>query len=210
MPGDTVTLTLSLGELLVPTVRGLDEDAAQDALIDKQLEFGSSEGRWSETAAPGTVLGSDPKAGVEVEPGTTVDLVVSKGKRPIPVGHWEGEPRDEAVAALEERGLVGEVVEERYDDTVEAGRVISQSPSSGTLTKGQSVQLVVSRGPALVKVPNVYLFGIKDAEKAMQEAGFETRVEDAPGGFGLGYVTRSDPGFDSEAPRGSTITLYVV
>ena len=210
MPGDTVTLTLSLGELLVPTVRGLDEDAAQDALIDKQLEFGSSEGRWSETAAPGTVLGSDPKAGVEVEPGTTVDLVVSKGKRPIPVGHWEGEPRDEAVAALEERGLVGEVVEERYDETVEAGRVISQSPSSGTLTKGQSVQLVVSRGPALVKVPNVYLFGVKDAEKAMQEAGFETRVEDAPGGFGLGYVTRSDPGFDSEAPRGSTITLYVV
>ncbi|MFB9314951.1 Stk1 family PASTA domain-containing Ser/Thr kinase [Nocardioides plantarum] len=210
MPGDTVTLTLSLGELLVPTVRGLDEDAAQDALIDKQLEFGTSTGRWSETAAPGTVLGSDPKAGVEVEPGTTVDLIVSKGKRPIPVGHWEGEPRDDAVAALEERGLVGEVVEERYDDSVEAGRVISQSPSSGTLTKGQTVRLVVSRGPELVKVPNVYLYGVKDAEKAMREAGFETTVEDAPGGFGLGYVTRSDPGFGSQARRGSTITLFVV
>jgi beta-lactam-binding protein with PASTA domain len=88
--------------------------------------------------------------------------------------------------------------------------VISQSPSSGNLTKGQTVELVVSRGPELVEVPNTHLFGIKAAERAMHEAGFETTVEDAPGGFGLGYVIKSDPGFGSEAPKGSTITLFVV
>jgi eukaryotic-like serine/threonine-protein kinase len=59
-------------------------------------------------------------------------------------------------------------------------------------------------------VPNVYLFGTEAAEDAMTAAGFEVDFEDADGGFGLGYVVRADPGWGSSAPRGSTVTLYVV
>ncbi|WP_246142677.1 Stk1 family PASTA domain-containing Ser/Thr kinase [Nocardioides rubriscoriae] len=210
LPGDTVTLTLSLGELRVPTVRGLDEDAAQDALIERQLEFGESTGRWSDKVPEGIVLASDPPAGTELEPGTTVDLVLSKGKRPIPVGRWVGQPVDDVTAQLERRRLVARVVGREYSDEVPEGDVISQSPESGTLTKGGVVELVVSRGPELVEVPDTYLFGVAAAEQAMRDAGFDVDVQDAPGGFGLGYVTRSDPGFGSRAPVGSTITLYVV
>lgn len=210
LPGRTVTLTLSLGELLVPDVSGRDEDAAQDALLGRQLEFGRTIGRYSETVPEGTVIGTKPKAGTELSPGDTVDLVVSRGQRPIPVGDWRGQALGDVEAALKERGLVAEVAERRFSDDVAEGDVISQSPSSGTLTRGGTVELVVSRGPELVEVPDVYLSGVKAAEEKVRAAGFDVRVEDAPGGFGLGYVTKSDPGFGSEAPKGSTVTLYIV
>ena len=94
LPGDTVTLTLSLGKLLVPQVRGLDEDAAQDALLAVRLEFGESKGRYNEQQPEGTVLRSVPDRGTELSPGDTVDLVLSKGRRPIKVGSWVGKDID--------------------------------------------------------------------------------------------------------------------
>ncbi len=209
LPGDTVTLTLSLGELTVPKVRGLDEDAAQDALLDKQLEFGESTGRYDEKVPEGIVLASVPKAGTQLEPGSSVDLVLSLGRKPINVGNWVGRDYDEIAEIVKERGLVPEF-EEVFSDDVPDGSVVSQFPTSGKLFRGEVVSFVVSKGPQLVEVPNTYLFGVKAAEEAMRDAGFDVEVEDAPGGFGLGYVTRSDPGFGSEAPRGSTITLFVV
>ena len=210
LDGDTVTLTLSLGELLVPKVRGLTEDAAQDALLDKQLEFGESTERWSEKVPAGTVIGSDPRPGTELEPGAVVDLVVSKGREPIPVGIWIGESLERAQRVLEKRGLVVEVVDRRYDDEVPEGDVIAQNPEIGTLNRGQTVELVVSDGPELVEVPRTYLFGVEAAEEAMRDAGFEVEFEDAEDGFGLGFVSGSDPGFGEMAPKGSTITLFVV
>ena len=210
LPGDTVTVTVSLGELLVPTVRGLDEDAAQDALLERQLEFGESIPRYSETVAEGTVLASKPKAGTALEAGTSVDLVVSQGRRPIPVGSWVDQPLDKVLRIFEQRGLEGEVVEELYDADVVTGNMLRQSPADGTLFRGDTVELVVSLGPELVEVPDTYLFGVEAAKQAMLDAGFEVEVEDAPGGFGQGFVTQSDPGFGSRAPLGSTITLSVV
>ena len=62
----------------MPTLRGLDEDAAQDALRDKQLEFGESTGRYSENVPAGTVHASRPAAGTELDSGDTVDLVRSR------------------------------------------------------------------------------------------------------------------------------------
>lgn len=210
LPGDTVTLTLSLGELRVPQLRKLTEDQAQDRLLDNQLEFGESSTRYSENIPEGVVITSDPALGTAVEPGTSVDLVVSSGRRPIRVGQWVGEPVADAIAALEERKLEGTTEREEYSDSVPAGHVISQTPARGTLFKGDTVSFVVSRGPDLVEVPDVYLFGVDAAEQAMRDAGFEVEFQDAPGGFGLGYVTRSDPEFGSQVARGSTITLFVV
>ncbi len=72
LPGETVTLTLSLGKLLVPRLRGLDEDAAQDALRERQLEFGESIGRYSETVPEGTVLGEPAQSGRRAAAAATV------------------------------------------------------------------------------------------------------------------------------------------
>ncbi len=209
LPGDTVTLTLSLGQLLVPKVRGLDEDAAQDALLERQLEFGKSVPRYSEKVPEGEVLTSVPPAGTELEPGDSVDLVISRGREPIKVRSWVGDTIDEATEAIERRGLVAEVVEERFDATVPDDVVISQSPAEGRLFRNDVVSLVVSKGPELVEVPGVNFAGVDAATQTMRDAGFDVEVKDAEGSFGLGFVVDTDPPAGEMVPIGSTITLFV-
>ena len=48
-------------------------------------------------------------------------------------------------------------------------------------------------------------------QKAMTAAGFKTKVQPVAVNYiGVGYVVYSKPSAKSEAPKGSTITLYVV
>jgi serine/threonine protein kinase/beta-lactam-binding protein with PASTA domain len=212
LDGDTVTVVLSLGKERydVPATRGLTEDQAQDALTGTNLGFGQSIEKFSEKAPEGTVLGSDPEAGTTLRPDTAVDLIVSKGPRPIRVRDWTGKDADKAEAAFDGRGLEVDRSTE-YSDDVAEGDVISQSPTSGTLFRGDRVSLVVSRGPELVEVPGgLVASGVDAATERLEALGFEVRVEQADESIGLGYVYRSDPGSGSMVPKGSRITLYLI
>jgi eukaryotic-like serine/threonine-protein kinase len=52
---------------------------------------------------------------------------------------------------------------------------------------------------------------VRAAEQVMAAAGFRTKVQAAPVNYlGLGYVVYTDPRGRREAPKGSTITLFVV
>jgi len=208
-----VTLRLSLGKERydVPSMAGSTEDQAQDALRETSLSFGRSLERFSQTVAAGAVIRSDPSAGKTLRPGAAVDLVVSKGKRPIQVQDWTGEEADEAEQVMGERGLVVERAAEEYDDEVPAGHVLSQTPVSGTLFRGETVQLVVSRGPELVEIPSgLVAMGVEAAEEQLAALGFEVRVEEGSSYLGLGFVMDVDPGSGTMLPKGSTVTLYLV
>ncbi len=66
---------------------------------------------------------------------------------------------------------------EAYDERVPADHVVSQTPPAGTLlAKGGLVTLVVSKGRALVGVPDVNGFTLEDARKSLAAAGFRTRI----------------------------------
>ncbi|MDP2774157.1 MAG: Stk1 family PASTA domain-containing Ser/Thr kinase [Nocardioides sp.] len=208
----TVTLTLSLGKERydVPKVKGLTEDQAQDALLERNLEFDETIEKYSETVPAGTVIRSVPASGTTLRPGAAVDLVVSLGRKPIKVGSWIGDDIDDVRAALEDRGLVANVTSEEYDDTVPAGRVISQEPRNGTLFRGQAVSFVVSLGPELVEVPNVRASGVDAATRELEALGFNVETEESGSYIGLGYVLSTDPAAGEEIPKGSTITLFLV
>ena len=94
----SVTLTLSLGKerYAVPKLAGKSVDEAQDALREAHLAYGRSFTRYDDVAPKGKVIGSNPKAGLREAPGFQVDLIVSKGPRPIHVarlGRQERRPR---------------------------------------------------------------------------------------------------------------------
>ena len=208
--GGSVTLVLSLGKERydVPKVRGLSEDEAQDELADTNLDFGESVGRYSEKVPEGTVLGSDPPAGTTLRPGTIVDLYVSEGPRPISIRDWTGKSADRAEQVMEKKGLVVDRGQLEFSDTVEEGRIISQSPSSGTLFRGETVTLVVSQGPELVEVPGgIIASGVEAARETLEALGFVVEVRHAATYLGLGYVFSMDPDSGSRVPKGSTITL---
>ncbi len=209
----TVTVTMSLGaeRYQVPKVKGMSEDRAQDALLERKLSFDESILRYSEQVPEGTVIGSDPPVGTILRPGASVDLIVSKGRRPITIGeNWVGKSADQMIAQLEDKGLVVDVVAEEFSDTIDEGDVISYQPNSGTLFRGQKVEIKVSKGQELIEVPSVIGSGRDDAVDELEDAGFDVDVQKSGQYIGLEYVLDQDPGGGDLAPAGSTITIYLV
>ena len=211
LDGDKVAIVVSLGKETydLPRLDGLTVDQAQDRLLDVKMVYGKTIEQFSETVTTGIVIRSDPKAGTTLRPGAIVDLIVSQGRRPIPVGNWVGKEADRAERVLKRRGLEVERTAE-YNDDLAAGLVIAQNPGRGTLFKGDTVELRVSLGPELVEVPNVVAAGVDSAIQTLTDLGFEVVTLNAPGYLGLGFVFSMDPEAGSLIPKGSTVTLYLI
>lgn len=211
-PDSTVTLTVSDGvEMLeIPTVTGLSKDEAVAALTDARFAPEVTEA-YSDTVPTGVVINQNPAPGDVVPHDSTVTLTVSLGREPVEIPDVEDEPRATAVATLEAAGL-SPSISEAFSDDVDAGLVISQSPESGeTGHRGDSVSIVVSLGPELVEVPNVFGMQEDEAKSALEEAGFDVKVEeDDFWGTIFGTVRSQTPAAGSKARPGSEITIYVV
>lgn len=206
-----VALFVSKGPQLFPlpgmTGRSLEE--AKSALNEAEMALGPITEKFDETAPAGTILAQDPAAGTAVKRGTPVSFTVSKGPQPIPVPDVRGKSQDDAVKSLEAAGLKAVIATETVNDrTVPKGAVAAQTPASGTLTKGQSVTLTVSKGPKLVQVPSFIGKQADDARKALEKLGFQVRINNVLGGF-FGTVRDQDP-VNTEVPEGSVVTLTVV
>jgi len=124
------------------------------------------------------------------------------------VRDYTGKDAAAAQKSLTDLGLKVDASKEENSDTVAKGMVISQSPNDGTLFKGDTVTLVVSKGPVMVDVPNVVGQQVDQARAALEAAGFKVTVRKALGGF-FGTVRLQEPG-SGQAPKGSTITLTIV
>ena len=84
-PNSAVNLVISKGEELfaVPQVKGKSESDAKAALKKASLKASVST-EYSSSVAKGKVISQSKKAGIKLSKGTTVKLVVSKGKKPAP------------------------------------------------------------------------------------------------------------------------------
>jgi serine/threonine-protein kinase len=211
LSGGTVTAVVSKGpeRHQVPVLRGMTLDAAQQALLKNHLSFGHARYRYDERVARGVVLSSDPAAGTMRKRGSAVDLVVSRGPRPIKVPDFTGDSAHQAKRKLTKLGF-DVTLTWTHSDSVDKGDVVSQDPSSGTLVRGQTVDLVGSKGPVMVEVPQVRGMGVEDATKTLEKAGFKVETAQSKLYVGLGYVVDSDPKHGEMAPQGSVVVIYLV
>lgn len=206
-----VTILVSKGPILypVPALFGKTLADAKAALTGGHLAVGAVTEAYDEKNKAGTVVSQNPASGTDFRGNTKVDLVVSKGPKPIPVPSLVGKTSADARAALQGVGLVAAVAPEQVNSaTVPAGAVVSQSPADGTLTAGGTVTLTISKGPKLVMVPDLVGRQVDDARAQLKALGFKVKVENLLGGF-FGTVRFQDPQ-GVEAPEGSTVTLRVI
>ncbi len=216
-PGDrvlqdgTVSAVVSLGpeRHAVPDVRGKSLDEAQQALDEAKLDYGDAVERYHEKIAAGRVIATDPKSGTLLRGGSAVDVVVSQGPRPITIPDFTGKSAATAEKKLDELGFEVETAEVN-SDSVAKGRVISQSPNSGTGQRGDVVSLIVSKGPVMVEVPKVRGMGLQEATSRLEAAGFAVQVRRSDLYVGVQYVVSTDPSGGSMAPQGSTVIVTVV
>ncbi len=216
-PGDrvlkegTVGAVISLGpeRHKVPDVRGQTLDDAQQALDESKLEYGEAIERYDEKIPTGRVVGTDPPIATPLKPNTAVDVIVSKGPKPIKIPNFTGKRSDPAERALEKLGFKVDKTEVN-SDTVPLGLVVSQSPSNGTGQKGDVISLVVSKGPVMVTVPDVTGMGLEAATQRLGAEGLKVTVRRASLYVGVQYVVATDPAGGTKAPRGSTVVVSIV
>ncbi|MBG6181522.1 protein kinase domain-containing protein [Arthrobacter sp. CAN_A1] len=207
---ESVDLFVSKGPELfeVPSVVDRGEAAAAEQLAGGELAVGDITREYSADVEDGLVISQSPTAGEQARRGTAVSLVISQGPEPLDVPVVTGQPRDEAVAAIEEAGLVAAVAPEGENNPdIPEGAVVAQSPTGGQLTRGETVTLTLSLGPRLVEVPNVFSQREEAAVAELEAAGFTVVVDYTFGGSVLGLVAGQD--LTGEQPEGSTVTITV-
>jgi eukaryotic-like serine/threonine-protein kinase len=211
--GASIVLTLSGGprQVEVPDLVGEPAEEATTQLTGIGLTPSTVE-EYDEEVAAGVVLSSDPAPGAVLDETAEVTLVVSRGPRPIEVADLGGQPLDDATALLTDAGLELEVVGRRFDGQAPAGVVLEQDPGPGsTLYRGDTVSVVVSRGPEPVAVPNLRGMRSGEAVDELEGLGFEVQIE-RRGGFGAflnpDRVFDQDPAPDATRLPGDTVTIY--
>ncbi|MFL6158212.1 MAG: Stk1 family PASTA domain-containing Ser/Thr kinase [Marmoricola sp.] len=209
--GDTVVVVLSRGPELhkVPVSRGKTLSEVQGLLDSASLKVGTVVSRFSETVPDGQVIRTSPAAGTLQRPDTAIDIYVSKGRKPIAIPSYVGKVGTAAKKALEKLGFKVTVTEDN-SDTVPVGKVIAQTPNSGTGFTDDIIMLSVSKGPMLVEVPRVKGRSTEDATAALTAAGFGVVVARSSLYVGAGIVVSSNPGQGSMAPHGSTVIITIV
>lgn len=209
--GSTVTVTLSRGPDVhaVPLGRGKTLEEMRALLTKANLEVGSVIERHHETIPTGRVITTDPVAGEMKPRGAAVDIIMSKGPRPISITDYTGKNAAKATEQLTELGFKVTTSEE-FSDTVAAGLVLKQTPNSGTGFKKDEITLVVSKGKEMIEVPAVRGKRTNDARKALQDAGFKVKTVRSSLYVGANYVVSVSPSGGSSAPKGSTVTITIV
>lgn len=211
--GGEVTLQVSKGVLMlaVPDVVDLPRDDALQAIAKAGFPEPGIEELYHDTTPAGGVISVTPGAGESVAHSTVLQLAVSKGREPVTAPAVAGMSEADAVAALQAVGLTPVVGEGENSTEVAAGLVIRQSPApgEGQLHRGDSVTIVVSQGPPLVEVPDVFGQSTKKATQMLEHAGFEVNVEKLLGGV-FGTVHSQDPAAGTLAPLGSRVTISIV
>ena len=204
----TINVVLSKGpeRYAVPNIRGKTEDEAKQALADTNLSLGETERAYSDSVQKGLVISTDPVPGTRLKRAEAVGLVISRGVQPVKVPDVVGKKLEDAERILAAAPLGNKVVE-KHHDTVPAGVVISQAPAKGKAPKNSTVELVVSKGPPPVPVPDVVSKPLAEAMQIMTAAGFTTRVFNLPGG--PDRVLDQSPNAGDQAPKGSQVTLSV-
>ena len=131
----------------VPDLKGDTLEEAQSALNALGLGIQNAGTTSSDTYPKGQIVSQTPDAGSTVEAHTTIEVIVSSGQGEAAISSVVGMDETTAYNTLSNAGFVP-VKEYAYDNTVEQGIVISQSPDGGALGKeGDSVKIVISRGP---------------------------------------------------------------
>ena len=158
----------------------------------------------------GHVIDTSPAAGSQVPKGTQVTLTISTGKEQTDVPNLTGKDTQEASRLLQEAGLVlDQTVKEAPSDSVPSGRIIEQTPASGShVAKGSSVTITVSTGPERVRVPVVTGQSIDDARGNLEGAGFKVTVTEVDSTRPEGTVLRT-ANEGNQMPKGATIELQV-
>jgi beta-lactam-binding protein with PASTA domain/tRNA A-37 threonylcarbamoyl transferase component Bud32 len=202
----TVHLIISKGKdrIEVPDLAGLTVEAAAALLKSKNLKIGRVSEVFSDELEAGLLIDGNPSSGSPVRKDSTIDLIVSKGLEQVELSNFQGKTSDQAQSELTAAGLIVSSKYE-YSDSIPIGTVISQTPSDvSTVGKGEKIELVISKGPSKIFIPNVYSLSKLAATKILEDLGFKVEFKYIAK---KKSVTNVSPKTGTAVTPGSTVTI---
>ena len=185
--------------IAIPNVEKLDETAAIRKLTQEGLTVSDSTKEIaSETIEAGKVVKTDPEVGVQVKKSTPITLYISTGKKTVKMEDYENKTVEDAKKMLLDSGFKKKNITttEEYSDTVEKGKIISQTPDADeeVVADETQVEFVVSKGVEPVMMPD--LTGLTETQ------AYQRMVAN---GLSANSLTMSDEVF-SDQPKGTIIS----
>lgn len=191
--------------LTMPNLTGKTREEALELVKKARFNTPQISEDFHDTVPEGQISSQDPAPNASVAHNTIVKITVSKGRQPVSMPNLVGKPSQEAQNELTQVGLQPQVTED-FSDSVSKGKVISQSVAPNTTVhRLDQVNLVISKGPEVVAVPNVFGKSEGDARAALESAGFTVNVKRTFGDSKR--VLNSNPSAGTQARVGSTVTI---
>ena len=170
-----VEVTISDNQVSMPSILGMTEEEARQALSDCGLTMTVTAREYSDNYEEGQVMSQTVVEGDAVEKGTDVGVTISLGSDKVDLAalNLTQMTADQAEALLKEKNLLVQRREEP-NDTVAQGNVIRYSPE--TAKAGENVTLYVSTGPQVVpgQVPELRGRDQVTADALLAGAGLTT------------------------------------
>ncbi len=193
----------------VPDVVGQTSDAAREALERAGLVYEESAG-FHHPAPESTVVAQEPLAGQLARPGSSVGVALSRGPRLASVPNVVGLRSEQAEVVLQRAGYASELV--WVDAAADVGQVVDVEPAPGTpLAAPAEVRLMVSAGPATVRVPSLVTRSLAEAEATLERLGLRLgRVRsDSTSLAAPGTVLAQSPPEGARVARGARVAVTV-
>lgn len=205
-------------EISVPDVSNLSESAARSKLQEAGLKAaGQTEEITSDKIPEGKVVKTNPEAKAIVQKGREVVLYISTGGRKIKMKDYTDMEYKEAVEALVKLDFKESKIKkkEEYSDTVEKGKIISQTPeaNSEVTPDKTSVKFVVSKGAKPIKISDYVGMTINEALLDLANNGInESQVKQTQqeSDKEAGTILSQTPSAGSSVTPSNTIINFVV
>ena len=205
-------------EISVPDVSNLSESAARSKLQEAGLKAaGQTEEITSDKIPEGKVVKTNPEAKAIVQKGREVVLYISTGGRKIKMKDYTDMEYKEAVEALVKLDFKESKIKkkEEYSDTVEKGKIISQTPeaNSEVTPDKTSVKFVVSKGAKPIKISDYVGMTINEALLDLANNGInESQVKQTQqeSDKEAGTILSQTPSAGSSVTPGNTMIYFVV
>ena len=150
-------------------------NALKKAGFDNVEQTTASDDTYSMEVPQGALLSLSVDPGATLPHNTTITVTVSQGPKPVTMPNIVGKTKDEAQQTMDDLKLTANWTES-FDDKIPQGQVISTSVSSGnTLHWGDSVDVVVSKGPETITLPNYVGQKASDAKAALEKLGWRSK-----------------------------------
>lgn len=202
-PTGIVGLLISKGQerIEIPELKGLAPDVVTQKLSDLGLTIGDITEVFDMKIESGYVVATDPKFNERVKRNSLVNITVSKGIEKISLVSFVGKGGDEALTELTNRGFEVNVIY-KFSENIFKGQVITQTPEkSDSIGIGSKIDIVISKGPEFVFVPNVLGKNKNEASLDLENLGLKVVIK------GAGKVNNISPAIGTKVKQGAVVTL---